>query len=160
MTNFERCRGWARTHPLAVDAILAAVALFCMVIGSFAEPYGEHGSTWNVHAPGNLSLTLMGAGAATLVFRRRAPWTVLAASCALSIVELVTSGPRAPVVMCAVIALYTVAATTNRPTTWRIGASETVDSQKTAGTLLALTNSMALVICCGVACCSALTAQM
>ncbi|MFE6401314.1 sensor histidine kinase [Streptomyces alboflavus] len=121
MTNFERCRGWARTHPLAVDAILAAVALFCMVIGSFAEPYGEHGSTWNVHAPGNLSLTLMAAGAATLVFRRRAPWTVLAASCALSIVELVTSGPRAPVVMCAVIALYTVAATTNRPTTWRIG---------------------------------------
>ncbi|MFD9883930.1 sensor histidine kinase [Streptomyces alboflavus] len=121
MTNFERCRGWARTHPLAVDAILAAVALVCMVIGSFAEPYGEHGSTWNVHAPGNLSLTLMGAGAATLVFRRRAPWTVLAASCGFSIVELVTSGPRAPVVMCAVIALYTVAATTNRPTTWRIG---------------------------------------
>nr|WP_246260158.1 sensor histidine kinase [Streptomyces typhae] len=106
---------------MAVDAILAAAALVCMVIGSFAEPYGEKGSTWNVHAPGGLSLTLMACGAAALVFRRRAPWTVLAATSGFSIVELVTTGPRAPVVMCAVIALYTVAATTNRPTTWRIG---------------------------------------
>ncbi|WP_229926089.1 sensor histidine kinase [Streptomyces longispororuber] len=121
MTNFERCRGWARTHPLAVDAVLAAAALFCMVIGSFAEPYGEHGSTWNVHAPGALSLTLMTLGAATLVLRRRTPWTVLAVTSAFSLVELVSTGPRAPVVMCAVIALYTVAARTNRPTSWRIG---------------------------------------
>ncbi|MFH8793018.1 sensor histidine kinase [Streptomyces sp. NPDC017941] len=121
MTNFERCRGWARTHPLAVDAILAATALVCMVIGSFAEPYGEKGSTWNVHAPGGPSLTLMGCGAAALVLRRRTPWVVLAATSGFSIVELVTTGPRAPVVMSAVIALYTVAATTNRPTTWRIG---------------------------------------
>ncbi|WP_229697521.1 sensor histidine kinase [Streptomyces lasiicapitis] len=121
MTNFERCRGWARTHPLAVDAILAAVALVCMVIGSFAEPYGERGSTWNVHSPGGLSLTLMALAALALVFRRRAPWIVLAATSGLSIVELVTSGPRAPVVMGAVIALYTVAASTNRPTTWRVG---------------------------------------
>ncbi|EPH45495.1 putative Sensor histidine kinase YxjM [Streptomyces aurantiacus JA 4570] len=106
---------------MAVDAILAAAALVCMVIGSFAEPYSERGSTWNMHAPGVLSLTLMFLAAAALVFRRRTPWTVLATTSAFSLVELVTSGPRAPVVMCAVIALYTVAASTNRPTTWRIG---------------------------------------
>ncbi|WP_309248608.1 histidine kinase [Streptomyces sp. MNP-20] len=121
MTNFERCRGWARTHPLAVDAVLAAAALVFMVIGSFAEPYGEQGSSWNVHAPSTMSIVLMVVGAAALVFRRRAPWTVLAATSAFSIVELVSTGPRAPVVMCAVVALYTVAARTNRPTTWRIG---------------------------------------
>ncbi|GGR94605.1 two-component sensor histidine kinase [Streptomyces aureoverticillatus] len=106
---------------MAVDAILAAAALVCMVIGSFAEPYSERGSTWNMHAPGAQSLTLMFLAAAALVLRRRTPWTVLATTSAFSLVELVTSGPRAPVVMCAVIALYTVAASTNRPTTWRIG---------------------------------------
>lgn len=106
---------------MAVDAILAAAALLCMVIGSFAEPYGEHGSSWNVHAPSTLSLTLMVCGAAALVLRRRTPWTVLAVTSGFAIVELVASGPRAPVVICAVVALYTVAATTNRPTTWRIG---------------------------------------
>ncbi|CAM5232348.1 histidine kinase OS=Streptomyces alboniger OX=132473 GN=CP975_09525 PE=4 SV=1 [Streptomyces alboniger] len=63
----------------------------------------------------------MTLGACALVFRRRAPWTVLAATCAAAITELLTGEPRAPVVMCAVIALFTVAATTDRSTTWRIG---------------------------------------
>ncbi|WP_372348771.1 histidine kinase [Streptomyces sp. KL116D] len=46
---------------------------------------------------------------------------VLAATSTVSLVELVTGEPRAPVVMSAVVALYTVAATTDRPTTWRVG---------------------------------------
>ncbi|SLJ83106.1 Uncharacterised protein [Mycobacteroides abscessus subsp. abscessus] len=41
-----------------------------------------------------------------------------------------------------------------------MGASETVDSQNTAGTARSRTKSIAEVICCGVACCSALTGQM
>ncbi|MEU6126718.1 histidine kinase [Streptomyces sp. NPDC047123] len=121
MTTLVRGRGWARTHPLAVDAILASAALVCMVVGSFAEPYGEHGPTWGARTPDVPSLLLMACGALALVFRRRAPWSVLAATCAASIVELLTGEPRAPVVMCAVIALFTVASTTDRSTTWRIG---------------------------------------
>src|SRR5690606_23753958 len=45
-------------------------------------------------------------------------------------------------------------------TTWRIGLSETVDSQKTAGTSLVRTNAIVAAICFGVACCSEFTAQM
>ncbi|MET7361566.1 histidine kinase [Streptomyces sp. NPDC005562] len=121
MTTLVRGRGWARTHPLAVDAALATAVLVCMVVGSFAEPYGEHGPTWGTRTPDAPSLLLMALGALALVFRRRAPWSVLAATSAASIVELLTGEPRAPVVMCAVIALFTVAARTDRSTTWRIG---------------------------------------
>ncbi|WP_055567444.1 sensor histidine kinase [Streptomyces atriruber] len=121
MTTLVRGRGWARTHPLAVDAVLASAVLVCMVVGSFAEPNGEHGPTWGTRTPDAPSLVLMTLGALALVFRRRAPWAVLAATCGASIVELLTGQPRAPVVMCAVIALFTVAARTDRSTTWRIG---------------------------------------
>ncbi|WP_258021070.1 sensor histidine kinase [Streptomyces anatolicus] len=121
MTTLGKGRCWARTHPLAVDAALAAVVLVFMVIGSFAEPYGEHGPTWGTRTPDAPSLLLMALGALALFFRRRAPWSVLAVTCAAAITELLTGDPRAPVVMCAVIALYTVAATTDRSTTWRIG---------------------------------------
>ncbi|MEU5684473.1 sensor histidine kinase [Streptomyces venezuelae] len=121
MTTLVRGRGWARTHPLAVDAALATAVLVCMVVGSFAEPNGEHGPTWGTRTPDAPSLVLMVLGALALVFRRRTPWCVLAATCAAAIVELLTGQPRAPVVMCAVIALFTVAARTDRSTTWRIG---------------------------------------
>lgn len=106
---------------MAVDAVLAFAVLVCMVVGSFAEPYGEHGPNWGTRTPDAPSLLLMALGALALIFRRRAPWSVLAATCAASIVELLTGEPRAPVVMCAVIALFTVAANTDRSTTWRIG---------------------------------------
>lgn len=121
VTTLVRGRGWARTHPLAVDAAVATVVLICMVIGSFAEPNGQRGPTWGTRTPDLPSLLLMVLGAVLLVFRRRAPWSVLGATCAASIAELLTGGPRDPVVMCAVVALFTVAARTDRSTTWRIG---------------------------------------
>ncbi|MGH4027745.1 sensor histidine kinase [Actinomycetota bacterium Odt1-20B] len=123
MTNIQRVRCAAKAHPHAVDAALALGVLVCMVIGSFVGPYGQHGPTWGTHAPDAFSLTLMVLGAGALVYRRRAPWPVLAATVAVSLVELITEGSqqRAPVVMCAVIALFTVASTTDRPTTWRVG---------------------------------------
>lgn len=113
---------WARTHPLALDATLAFGVLLCMVAGSFVDPHGPEGTyAWGARTPNVLSLVLMLLGAATLVFRRRAPLCVLAATSTVSVVELVTGDPRAPVVMSAVVALFTVAATTDRPTTWRVG---------------------------------------
>ncbi|MGW1156823.1 sensor histidine kinase [Streptomyces sp. NPDC002513] len=119
MSTLERT--WCRisAHPLALDAVLALGVLAAMVAGSFANPHGEHGVS--TRSPGVLSLALMVLGAAALIPRRRRPLAVLAVTVALSLVELVAADPRAPVAMSAVVALYTVAATTDRPTTWRVG---------------------------------------
>jgi signal transduction histidine kinase len=105
-----------------MDAVLALGALLAMVAGSFVDPRGADGTYgWGARTPDALSLALMVMGAAALVFRRVAPMYVLAATATVSGVELVTGDPRAPVVMSTVVALYTVAARTDRPTTWRVG---------------------------------------
>ncbi|GLX48322.1 two-component sensor histidine kinase [Streptomyces hygroscopicus subsp. hygroscopicus] len=121
MTTLERARCELKAHPLALDASLAAAVLVCMVAGSFVAPQNGDGVTWGTRTPGLLSLLLMLLAAGTLVFRRRAPRTVLALTGTLSVVECVTGDPRAPVTMSAVIALYTVASTTDRTTTFRVG---------------------------------------
>ncbi|MEU4089077.1 sensor histidine kinase [Streptomyces aureus] len=121
MSTLERMRDWLRDHRLALDAALAAGVLVAMVAGSFVESHGADGTTWSARTPEPLSLALMVLAAAALVFRRRAPMTVLAATVGLSLVELATADPRAPVAMSAVVALYTVASATDRPTTWRVG---------------------------------------
>ncbi|MER6127691.1 histidine kinase [Streptomyces sp. NPDC001795] len=121
MSTLERTRDGLRAHPLALDAVLAFGVLACMVCGSFVDPHTEGNPTWGVRSPDALSLTLIVFSAAALVYRRRNPMAVLAVTAAFSVVELVTADPRAPVAMSAVVALYTVAATTDRPTTWRVG---------------------------------------
>ncbi|MGW2523065.1 sensor histidine kinase [Streptomyces sp. NPDC001617] len=119
--TLERTRCRLKAHPLALDAALAAGVLACMVAGSFVDPHGRNGVTWGVRTPDPLSLVLMTLGALALVFRRRAPRTVLALTGTVSLIECVADDPRAPVAMSAVVALYTVASTTDRPTTWRLG---------------------------------------
>ncbi|MER6709719.1 MULTISPECIES: sensor histidine kinase [unclassified Streptomyces] len=121
MSTLQRARCQAKAHPLAMDAALAAAVLVCMVAASFVEPRHPHSVSWSLRTPDSLSLLLMALGAAALAFRRRAPMAVLALTGTLSVVESVTGDPRAPVAMSAVIALYTVASTTDRPTTWRVG---------------------------------------
>ncbi|MFE5817905.1 sensor histidine kinase [Streptomyces sp. NPDC056479] len=121
MSTLERARRHLKAHPLALDAALAVGVLACMVAGSFVDPHGKNGVTWALRTPDVLSLVLITLGSAALVFRRRAPITVLALTGAVSLVESVTGDPRAPVAMSAVIALYTVASTTDRTTTWRVG---------------------------------------
>ncbi len=122
MSTLTRARCRARAHPAAVDTVLAVGVLLCMVAGSFVEPHDPEGVSWGLRTPDPLSLVLMTLGAAALVFRRRAP-----ARCSASRAASPSSSPspattpRAPVAMCAVIALYTVAASTDRPTTWRLG---------------------------------------
>ena len=106
---------------MALDAALAVGVLACMVAGSFVDPHGKNEVTWALRTPDALSLLLITLASAALVFRRRAPMTVLALTGTASVVESVTGDPRAPVAMSAVIALYTVASTTDRPTTWRVG---------------------------------------
>ncbi|MFF1299693.1 MULTISPECIES: sensor histidine kinase [unclassified Streptomyces] len=121
MSTLERVRHQLKAHPMALDALLAAGVLGCMVAGSFADPHGPDGVTWGFRTPDLLSLVLIGLSAVALVFRRRAPMTVLALTGGFSIVECVTGDPRAPVAMSAVIALFTVASATDRPTAWRVG---------------------------------------
>ncbi|MFC9509925.1 sensor histidine kinase [Streptomyces sp. NPDC057002] len=121
MSTLQRAKVQAKAHPLAVDAVLAAGVLACMVAGSFVEPRHRDTVSWALRTPVPLSLVLMVLGAAALVFRRRAPMTVLVLTGTVSVVESVTGDPRTPVAMSAVIALYTVASTTDRPTTWRVG---------------------------------------
>ncbi|WP_438294256.1 sensor histidine kinase [Streptomyces sp. HUAS TT7] len=121
MTPVDRARPWLRAHPLALDAALALGVLLCMVLGSFADPHGPNGPTFGTRTPGLRSLVLMTLGAAVLVLRRRRPMAVLACTSALTMVELSLGAPPAPVAMSAVVALYTVAAHTDRPTTYRVG---------------------------------------
>ncbi|RSS52942.1 sensor histidine kinase [Streptomyces sp. WAC06614] len=118
---FRATRRWWRAHPLGGDALLALGVLVAMVVGSYADPHGPHGPTFGDRSPDPASLVLMVLGAAVLVLRRRRPMAVLCATNALSLLELVTAPPRAPVAMCTVVALYTLASRTDRPTTWRVG---------------------------------------
>ncbi|MGW7358202.1 sensor histidine kinase [Streptomyces sp. NPDC054802] len=119
--RYARTRHWLRAHPLAFDGALAFAALVCMVAGSFADPHGPHGPTFGTRTPDERSVVLIVVAAAALVFRRREPRGVLLVTGAVSVVELVTGDPAAPVAMAAVIALFTLAARTDRPTTWRVG---------------------------------------
>ncbi|MFJ4790607.1 sensor histidine kinase [Streptomyces sp. NPDC088794] len=117
----DRARHHLKAHPLALDAALAFGVLVCMVAGSYVDPHGKHGVDWGIRTPDALSLVLIVLGALALVFRRRAPRTVLALTGTVSLIECVVGDPRAPVAMAAVIALYTVAYTTDRATTVRLG---------------------------------------
>ncbi|MER5885251.1 histidine kinase [Streptomyces sp. NPDC001941] len=120
--GLTRTRAWLRAHPLALDAALALVVLACMIIASFAGPHGPEGRPrFGARTPGGASLVLMAFGAAALVLRRRNPVGVLLFTCAVTVVELVVDDPPSPVAMSAVVALYTVASRTDRPTTWRVG---------------------------------------
>ncbi|WP_236573935.1 sensor histidine kinase [Streptomyces sp. GS7] len=126
-TRVARLRQWHRTHALAVDVAVAVVAFAAILCGAVAAPHGAHGP----HFPGfglrHLTATtvvLAALASGALVLRRRMPRTVLAATCGLTVVEILaqSSEPRVPVAGSAVIALFTLASRTDRPTTWRVGA--------------------------------------
>jgi signal transduction histidine kinase len=120
-TGVLRVRYWLRDHPLALDAALALAVLVAMIIGSFVHPGAPGGSVFTARRPEVGSVLLMVLGAVVLIWRRRHPMAVLVATAGLTVVELMWSDPPTPVVACTVIALYTVAARTDRPTTWRVG---------------------------------------
>ncbi|WP_370412137.1 sensor histidine kinase [Streptomyces fradiae] len=121
-TPLTRTRDRLRAHPLAFDAGLALVVLAAMVCSSFTDPHGSPaGPTFGDRTPTATGVVLMLLSAAVLVFRRRRPIPVLAATTAFALVELIADQRPAPVTMSAVISLFTVAAHTDRPTTWRLG---------------------------------------
>ncbi|MFE4454693.1 histidine kinase [Streptomyces sp. NPDC056796] len=120
-TGFVRPRRWLRGHPLAFDRGLAAAVLACMFCASFAEPNPGHGPVLGAGPPEPTSVLLMVLAAGALVLRRRRPMAVLAVTGLLTAVEFLLKDPPAPLVLSAVIALFTVASRTDRPTTLRVG---------------------------------------
>ncbi|MEU8999421.1 histidine kinase [Streptomyces caniferus] len=115
---------WHRAHPRAVDVVLAVAVFACILCAAVADPHGPHGPRFGGHHLSATTVVLAALACAALVLRRRLPRTVLALTGACTIVELLarSSDPRAPVAASAVIALYSLASRTDRPTTWRIGA--------------------------------------
>ncbi|MEN8653197.1 histidine kinase [Streptomyces sp. 21So2-11] len=120
-TGLSRSRRWLRAHPLALDGALAFAVLVTILVGSFVDPHGRNGPDFGTRTPEARSVVLMVLSAAALVFRRRDPMAVLAFTGVVALVELIVGDPPAPVAMSAVVALYTVASRTDRPTTWRVG---------------------------------------
>ncbi|MFF4155631.1 sensor histidine kinase [Streptomyces sp. NPDC001678] len=116
-TGLARTRRWLSGHPLAADTLLSGLVLCLVVVGAFLAPRAER------HPPGALFLLLSAAACGALVFRRRAPRTVLGATCALTVVAVVlTRGdgpPRTTIAMSAAVALYTLAVRSERPAALR-----------------------------------------
>ena len=106
---------WLRAHQGTADAAVA-VALFAVILlGSVA------GADRYRLAPVGIALSALAC--ASLALRRRAPWAVLAFTCAVSAVfiGLRPADGQIPVILAAAVALATVAARTDRPTTWATG---------------------------------------
>ncbi|MFF9348711.1 sensor histidine kinase [Streptomyces sp. NPDC014734] len=131
-TGVLRARHWLRGHPLALDAALALAALVSMIIGLFVHPGAPDDTALGSRSPDPSGVFMMVLGAVALVWRRRNPMAVLAVTAGLTVVELMVTDPPIPAVMSTVIALYTVAARTDRPTTWRVGLLTTAALTATA----------------------------
>ncbi|MFI0728557.1 sensor histidine kinase [Streptomyces sp. NPDC021225] len=109
---------WLCAHPHALDTLLAVFTFALILIGAAASPHTGR------HPIGPLFVLLAALAGAALVLRRRFPIGVLGFTGAITMVEIVTSQdgpPRTSIVFGAVVALCTVAAGTDRPTTLRVG---------------------------------------
>ncbi|MCA6094393.1 histidine kinase [Streptomyces sp. SCA3-4] len=119
-TGLARPHRWLRTHPLAADSLLAVLVLGLVLVGAYLGPHTER------RPPGLPYVLLTAAACACLVARRRRPRTVLALTCVLTVVATVVAcdegPPRTQIATSVALALYTIAARTERPTAWRIVA--------------------------------------
>jgi signal transduction histidine kinase len=133
-----------RAHPYAVDALIALGVLVAILIGAAAEssPGQDVSPRFGRRdvAPGTALLAALACG--VLVLRRRAPMPVLCITGLVTVVGLVvdpgsgaSGGHRAPIVISAIIALYTVSNRTDRVTSVRVGVL-TVVVLTAAGMLL------------------------
>ncbi|MBH5334467.1 two-component sensor histidine kinase [Streptomyces pactum] len=125
--GLARPHRWLRAHPYALDT-LVALGVFATVLVVSVSNSGHAPKTSPV---GPAFVLISAAASAALVLRGRYPRSVLALTSALTAVELATGGgpdlaPRTAIVLSVVVALYTVASRTDRPTTRRIGAATIV----------------------------------
>ncbi len=116
--GLARPHRWLAAHPRALDLLVAVGVFAFIIIGAVANP------RLRGHHIGLVFVLLALVSSASLVFRRHKPVTVLAITSAITVVEITTSRsgpPRTAIVLGVVVALYTLAASTDRPTTWRVG---------------------------------------
>ncbi|GAA2725119.1 MULTISPECIES: histidine kinase [Streptomyces] len=118
-TGLARPHRWLRSHPYAADALLSVVVFALVLIGVYLGPHPDR------RIPAAGFVLLSAAASACLIARRLVPRAVLALTCVLTVVATVADhdGPaRTQIAMSAAVALYTVAARTERPSAWRIVA--------------------------------------
>ncbi|MGH3313022.1 MAG: sensor histidine kinase, partial [Streptomyces sp.] len=124
-------RQWLRAHPRAADALLALAAFLATLLGAAAHPHGRDIRPALEDRDLNVQTVLLATLAcAVLVLRRRAPMPVLCITSLVTVIGLIivprTGGPPdhggAPIVLTAIIALYTVCNRTDRVTSLRVGA--------------------------------------
>ncbi|GAA2490576.1 hypothetical protein GCM10010406_28380 [Streptomyces thermolineatus] len=125
----DRLHSWrrrARSHPHLLDAALAAAFLALVLVTATIRPHRPPPVPVSVGASGLHASTVVLAlvACAALALRRRRPRAVLAVTAAAGVADLALAPDtaRAPVMMTAVVALYTVASRTDRPTARRITA--------------------------------------
>lgn len=138
-------RQWMHAHPYAVDALIALGAFCAILLGAAAESSGrEIRPRFGPGAVDPRTALLAALACGVLVLRRRAPMPVLCLTGLVTVVGLVvdprvgtppSEGHRAPLVIAAIIALYTVSNRTDRVTSVRVGAV-TVVVLTAAGMLL------------------------
>ncbi|RAJ65415.1 signal transduction histidine kinase [Streptomyces sp. Amel2xB2] len=138
-------RQWMHAHPYAVDALVALGAFVAILLGAATETSGrEIRPHFGPGAVDPRTVVLAALACAALVLRRRAPMPVLCVTGLVTVVGLVVDprvgtppyeGHRAPIVIAAIIALYTVSNRTDRVTSVRVGAV-TVGVLTAAGMLL------------------------
>nr|WP_308416702.1 histidine kinase [Streptomyces sp. AJS327] len=113
-----------------MDGLLAVVAFALILVGAATEPHGPDGQPGFGERELNAQTVLLAALACgVLVLRRRAPRRVLAVTCLVTVAGFAlapgtgAASERAPIVLAAAVALYTVADRTDRGTSWRLGAA-------------------------------------
>jgi signal transduction histidine kinase len=120
LTGVQQHTAWARlrlrAHPVALDAALAA-AVLGMILGTMY--LGPHARRYDA-GPVDVVISVLACG--SLLLRRRRPLAVLVFTSAVTlgyVVVRAAEGAKPPVALTAVVALYTVAAHTDRHTTTR-----------------------------------------
>ncbi|GAB2833741.1 sensor histidine kinase [Streptomyces daliensis] len=119
-----------RAHPYLVDTLLALGAFVATLLGAATDPHGPDGRPhFGDRELSHQTVVLAALACAVLVLRRRAPLPVLCITSLICVIGLIidtdTLPPgdrRAPIVLAAIIALYTVSNRTDRLTSWRVGA--------------------------------------
>ncbi|MDT0310482.1 histidine kinase [Streptomyces sp. DSM 44917] len=128
-----RARQWLRAHPLAFDALLAVGVLavvLCASVTVARPPDGGPGFGKRDLPAHTLVLSVLAC--AVLVKRRSYPLRTLAVVTALAVLEMglgtrshVPEERHASVLIIVVVAVFTVASRTDRPTTLRVGLAAT-----------------------------------
>ncbi|TMR88963.1 sensor histidine kinase [Nonomuraea basaltis] len=107
---------WLRAHPYVLDGALAlGMYLGVLMIPLFDQRFGKH-------SPAVPALVLGTLSCGALVFRRRAPRSVLVICVAATTAFLMLGGGRSPLDMPPALALFTVATLSRRRQAWIAGA--------------------------------------